>query len=150
MFSTSQNQQPERNIEFFTTNQEGEENIEIFDLNKIFQMNFSYNFDILKNLIEAFMKNQKYIQNEMKEKQAKILDLEAQLLDLKLQIDSSGAKMEINNDANKELISAIKENKDEINKSVADNKNEETTGNDEIINQIIVSKNKIIFIFRKK
>lgn len=150
MFSTSQNQQPERNIEFFTTNQEGEENIEIFDLNKIFQMNFSYNFDILKNLIEAFMKNQKYIQNEMKEKQTKILDLEAQLLDLKLQIDSSGAKMEINNDANKELISAIKENKDEINKSVANNKIEETTGNDEIINQIIVSKNKIIFIFRKK
>ena len=150
MFSTSQNQQPERNIEFFTTNQEGEENIEIFDLNKIFQMNFSYNFDILKNLIEAFMKNQKYIQNEMKEKQTKILDLEAQLLDLKLQIDSSGAKMEINNDANKELISAIKENKDEINKSVGDNKIEEKTGNDEIINQIIVSKNKIIFIFRKK
>lgn len=150
MFSTSQNQQPERNIEFFTTNQEGEENIEIFDLNKIFQMNFSYNFDILKNLIEAFMKNQKYIQNEMKEKQTKILDLEAQLLDLKLQIDSSGAKMEINNDANKEIISSIKENKDEINKSVANNKIEETTGNDEIINQIIVSKNKIIFIFRKK
>ena len=113
-------------------------------------MNFSYNFDILKNLIEAFMKNQKYIQNEMKEKQTKILDLEAQLLDLKLQIDSSGAKMEINNDANKEIISSIKENKDEINKSVANNKIEETTGNDEIINQIIVSKNKIIFIFRKK
>ena len=150
MFSTSQNQQPERNIEFFTTNQEGEENIEIFDLNKIFQMNFSYNFDILKNLIEAFMKNQKYIQNEMKEKQTKILDLEAQLLDLKLKIDSSGAKMEINNDANKEIISSIKENKDETNKSVANNKIEETTGNDEIINQIIVSKNKIIFIFRKK
>ena len=29
------------------------------DLKKIFQMNFSYNFDLLKNLIEALLKNQK-------------------------------------------------------------------------------------------
>ena len=53
MFSTSQKQEPERNIQFQTTNQEGEESIEIFDLNKIFKMKFSYNFDRLKNLKEA-------------------------------------------------------------------------------------------------
>ena len=66
--SSSINQE-ERKVEFQITNQEGEENIEIYDLNKIFK--FSYNFDILKNIIEALMKNQQKIQNELKEKHSK-------------------------------------------------------------------------------
>ena len=76
--NSSLNQEFEHNVEFQTTNQEGEETIEIYDLNKMFQLNFSYNFDLLKNLMEAIMKNQQTIQNDLKTKHTKILDLETQ------------------------------------------------------------------------
>ena len=72
----------EHKVEFFISNIGGKENTEIIDLNKIFQMNFSYNFDLLKNLIEALMKNQKNFQEELKEKTLKINDLENQILAL--------------------------------------------------------------------
>ena len=45
--------------QFFISNIGGKDSAEVIDLNKMFQMNFSYNFDLLKNLIEALMKNQK-------------------------------------------------------------------------------------------
>ena len=147
MFSTSQKER-ERNIQFQTTNQEGEESIEIYDLNKIFQMNFSYNFDILKNLIEALMKNQQNMQNELKGNQTKISDLEEQILELKIN-DNSGRKssriQQLSSiDTNKKLISAIKGNKDAIRKPPNDIKLEVSIGNDDIINKIIVSKKNII------
>ena len=143
MFSTSQKER-ERNIQFQTTNQEGEESIEIYDLNKIFQMNFSYNFDILKNLIEALMKNQQNMQNELKGNQTKISDLEEQILELKINDNSGGKSSRIQQlssiDTNKKLISAIKGNKDAIRKPPNDIKLEVSIGNDDIINKIIVSK----------
>ncbi len=113
--NSSLNQEFEHNVEFQTTNQEGEETIEIYDLNKMFQLNFSYNFDLLKNLMEAIMKNQQTIQNDLKTKHTKILDLETQLLDLKL---GKGIKSSENSDRNQQtetnpkLISVIKGNKD--------------------------------------
>ena len=147
MFSTSQKER-ERNIQFQTTNQEGEESIEIYDLNKIFQMNFSYNFDILKNLIEALMKNQQNMQNELKGNQTKISDLEEQILELKINDNSGGKSSRIQQlssiDTNKKLISAIKGNKDAIRKPPNDIKLEVSIGNDDIINKIIVSKKNII------
>ena len=57
-------EQKEHNVEFFISNIGGKDSPEVIDLNKIFQMNFSYNFDLLKNLMEALMKNQQYIQNK--------------------------------------------------------------------------------------
>jgi hypothetical protein len=75
-------EEKEHKVEFFISNIGGKENPEIVDLNKIFQMNFSYNFDLLKNLIEALMKNQKNFQEELKEKTLKINDLENQILAL--------------------------------------------------------------------
>jgi hypothetical protein len=75
-------EQKEHKVEFFISNIEGKSSAEIIDLNKIFEMNFSYNFDLLKNLIEALMKNQKNFQEELKEKTLKINDLENQILAL--------------------------------------------------------------------
>ena len=78
-------EQKEHKVEFFISNIEGKSSAEIIDLNKIFEMNFSYNFDLLKNLIEALMKNQKNFQEELKEKTLKINDLENQILALTFQ-----------------------------------------------------------------
>ena len=50
---------------------------QIFDLNEIFHIDLSYNFDLLKNLLSTIIKNQKL-------KDEKILDLENQLLDLRI------------------------------------------------------------------
>jgi hypothetical protein len=158
MFSTSQKQEPQRNIQFQTTNQEGEESIEIFDLNKIFQMNFSYNFDILKNLIEALMKNQQNIQNDLKEKETKILELETQILGNKISDNISGDKSARSSknqplssrDSNKKLVSVIKGNQDVLRKPPNDIKLEVSIGNDDTINKIIVSIKIIIIFFRKK
>ena len=49
----------------------------IIDLNKIFHIDLSYNFDLLKNLLSTIIRNQKT-------KDDKILDLDKQLLDLKV------------------------------------------------------------------
>lgn len=136
----------ERNVEFQTTNQEGEESIEIFDLNKIFQ--FSYNFDILKNIMEALMKNQQNIQKELKSKNTKILELESQLLDIKLLLDSENVnKIKVNSDnlktetfdSNPKLFSVAKGNQDILHQPPNDIKLEVSIGNDDNINQIIVS-----------
>ena len=140
--NSSLNQEFEHNVEFQTTNQEGEETIEIYDLNKMFQLNFSYNFDLLKNLMEAIMKNQQTIQNDLKTKHTKILDLETQLLDLKL---GKGIKSSENSERNQlietnpKLISVIKGNKDILRPPPNDVKLEVSIGNDDMINQIIVS-----------
>ena len=140
----------EHNVEFQTTTQEGEENIEIFDLNKIFQLSFTYNFDLLKKIMEALMKNQRSIQNEIKTKNSKILDLESQILDLKILLDSGNIKSitkpqeQTDNqqassfDSNPKLFSVIKGNQDILHPPSNDVKLEVSIGYDDIINQIIV------------
>lgn len=55
---------------------------QIFDLNEIFHIDLSYNFDLLKNLLSTIIRNQK-------SKDDKILDLENQLLDLKVLLSDS-------------------------------------------------------------
>lgn len=138
--------QEERNVELQTKNQEGEESIEIFDLNKIFK--FSYNFDILKNIMEALMKNQQNMQKELKSKNTKILELESQLLDIKLILDSgSVGKLPTKSDkqqaqtfdSNPKLFSVTKGNQDILRQPPNDIKLEVSIGNDDNINQIIVS-----------
>ena len=140
----------------------GKESAEVVDLNKIFQMNFSYNFDLLKNLIEALLKNQKNFQSELKEKTNKIMDLENQLLDLKLSSvkeevttntksklePSSFQQIEINSEPEKlinpKLLLVIKGDKNIIKTPPNDIKLEESSNNNDEMNKIIVS---IIFIF---
>ena len=64
--------------------------IPIFDLNKIFQINFSYNFDLLKGLLETLIKNQQETQkdllNSKKENEMKINELERKIIDMKILI----------------------------------------------------------------
>ena len=59
-----------------------------YDLNKIFHLDFSYNFDLLKNLLCQIIKNQKI-------KDDKISSLEKQLLDFKTTFDESIGDPEI-------------------------------------------------------
>ena len=143
--------QEERNVEFQTTNQEGEESIEIYDLNKIFQ--FSYNFEVLKNIMEALMKNQQNMLKELKSKHAEILDLQSQLLDIKLLLDPHNrkekelSKLQVKPtnqqiptlDTNIKLFSVIKGNQDILRSPPNDIKLEVSIGNDDNINAIIVS-----------
>ena len=155
-------EQKERKVEFFISNMGGKESAEVVDLNKIFQMNFSYNFDLLKNLIEALLKNQKNFQSELKEKTNKIMDLENQLLDLKLSSvkeevttntksklePSSFQQIEINSEPekliNSKLLLVIKGDKNIIKTPPNDIKLEESSNNNDEMNKLIVS---IIFIF---
>ena len=59
----STNTEPPHNIEFPILSTSEQDNIKIYDLNKIFH--FSYNFDLLKNLIESLIQNQTELQNEI-------------------------------------------------------------------------------------
>ena len=64
--------------------------IPIFDLNQIFKINFSYNFDLLKGLLESLIKNQqealKDFLKSKKESEIKINELEHKILDMKITI----------------------------------------------------------------
>ena len=60
----------------------------IYDLNKIFHLDFSYNFDLLKNLLCQIIKNQKI-------KDDKIASLEKQILDFKTTFDDAVGDPEI-------------------------------------------------------
>ena len=64
MSITENNTEP-LNIEFPLISQDESEDMKTFDLNKIFQMNVTYNFDILKNLILSLIQNQKQFQNQL-------------------------------------------------------------------------------------
>jgi len=62
--------------------------IPIFDLNQIFKINFSYNFDLLKGLLESLIKNQQETQKDLlkskKESEMKINELERKIIDMKI------------------------------------------------------------------
>lgn len=105
------------------------------DLNKIFQLNLSYNFDLLKNVLEGLLKAQKDAQDEIsdlrkenEDKNEKMNELEQKLLDMHILIQNSvgdskaAAKLK---EAKKELeiahekereIAAAKKKQDEENK----------------------------------
>lgn len=165
------NQKEEHNIEIPVVTEEGDEGIKLFDLNKIFQLNFSYNFEILKNLIETVINNQKRFQNEMDDKNSRLSELEAQLLDYKILLNDKNG--------DKETIQQLTEKKSKINQQSQGKNNiqipsrasvrlhkggirpppndiklEVSIGNDDVINKIIVSyiKYKLFFelIYRKK
>ena len=156
-------EQKEHNVEFFISNIGGKDSSEVIDLNKMFQMNFSYNFDLLKNLIEALLKNQKNFQTELKEKTMKLVELENKLLDLQLASSSqeipepskkprsSFQQLEINTGAeinmSSKLLSVIKGDSNAIKFPPKDIQLEESTANDEKTNNLIVSILNIIIIY---
>lgn len=121
----------------------------IYDLNKIFHVDFSYNFDLLKNLLCQIIKNQKI-------KDDKISSLEKQLLDFKAIFDESIGDPEIAKklrEAKPKITSLLLKGKEFPDTSCLHNvirpppNNiilEPSPKNDPIINQIIVSNNNIL------
>ena len=116
----------------------------IYDLNKIFHVDFSYNFDLLKNLLCQIIKNQKI-------KDDKISSLEKQLLDFKSIFDESIGDPEIAKklrEAKPKITSLLLKGKEFPDTSCLHNAIrpppnniilEPSPKNDPIINQIIVS-----------
>ena len=119
----------------------------IIDLNKIFHIDLSYNFDLLKNLLSTIIKNQKT-------KDDKILDLENQLLNFKILLNDTLKDPEASKRLSKSKISTLllkgKEFPDTscLNYVISRPRDiplEPSPKNEPIINQIIVSFN-IYFI----
>lgn len=120
------------------------ENKQIFDLNKIFHIDLSYNFDLLKNLLSTLIKNQKL-------KDEKITELENQILDLRIAFnEESKDKKKVR----KSLIPPIQDSENKQEAINTDNLSiklkppksepvlEISDDNDPTVNKIIVRKNK--------
>jgi len=131
------------------------------DLNKVFQINFSYNIELLKNLLEGILKFQKSTEEEIeslkednKEKNLKIKKLES-----KLSGSGTGYMNEKQKEDNmKRRKSIIADNKGSLkfghitNPFDENNILEPSDENSEIVNKIIVSYNlfindKFLFVF---
>ena len=122
----------------------------IYDLNKIFHLDFSYNFDLLKNLLCQIIKNQKI-------KDDKIASLEKQILDFKTTFDDAVGDPEIAKElreAKPKMTSLLLKGKEFPDTSCLHNiirpppNNiilETSPKNEPIINQIIVSIKFLIF-----
>ena len=76
MSSTDREKEIETENAFNVELNENNQTKTTIDLNKIFHIDLSYNFDLLKDLLSTIIKNQKL-------KDDKILDLESQILDFK-------------------------------------------------------------------
>ena len=138
---SSQENEKEFNVEL---NSKNSQNKTIIDLNKIFHIDLSYNFDLLKNLLSTIIQNQKL-------KDDKILDLESQLIDFKtlfneaLKDPENLKKLQDNKSKISSLLLKGKEFPDtsclhNIIRPPPNNVNLETSPkNDPIVNQIIVS-----------
>lgn len=123
------------------------------DLNKVFQINFSYNVELLKNLLEGMLKFQKTTEGEIealkeenKEKNIKIRKLESKLLGL----GNVNIKEE-KRQKNEGILSA--ENKDKkSSRFFIHNPTEEnivlkvSDSNNDVTNKIIVSNKLHLFI----
>jgi hypothetical protein len=81
---SSKNENENENLPEFNIEINGNDNQQktTIDLNKIFHIDLSYNFDLLKNLLSTIIKNQKT-------KDDKILDLENQLLNFKILLNDT-------------------------------------------------------------
>jgi len=80
--------------------------IPIFDLNQIFQINFSYNFELLKSLLESLINNQQETQKELlnikKESGLKINELERRIIDMKISMSDPEYAQELEKEKNLE------------------------------------------------
>lgn len=137
-------------------NIEGLNENNICDLNKVFQINFSYNVDLLKNLLEGILKFQKATEEELemikednKEKNIKIRKLESKLGSISssspIKIDINEIKKEKKQKNNENiLISEKNENANTGKISIYNPRDdkiilEPSDSNSDIINKIIVS-----------
>jgi hypothetical protein len=147
-------------------NMEGLNESNMCDLNKVFQINFSYNVELLKNLLEGILKFQKTTEEEIeaikednKDKNMKIRKLESKLMGMGRDNISNQIKIKINEDKKDKdkvdekkpkkvepiLISENNENKNMIKKTIYNPQDDNiilqtSDSNMDIINKIIVSK----------
>ena len=130
------------------------DNKQTFDLNKIFHIDLSYNFDLLKNLLSTIIKNQKI-------KDQKIAELENQILDLKIAFNEDANKNKEKRKSRKSILLPIQEtetkldlNTDNLSVQLKPPRNdpvlEISEENDPVVNNIIVSIINIILINSKK
>lgn len=128
--------------------------IPIFDLNKIFRISFSYNFDVLKSLLETLITNQVESQKELlnlkKENEIKINEIERMIVDMKIALSNPHPKVleELQKEKQK-LQHESQKIKNKIIKEKALENKERNEANAKILNELAVS----IFvynIFRKK
>jgi len=121
----------------------GTDDKQIFDLNKIFHIDLSYNFDLLKNLLSSIIKNQKL-------KDEKITELENQILDLRIANNENVDKKKEEKKTPKSILSPNKSEENGEDKSEKDLLFElkppkrdlvleESEQNQPIVNKIIVS-----------
>ncbi len=120
------------------------DNNQIFDLNKIFHIDLSYNFDLLKNLLSTIIKNQKL-------KDQKIIELENQILDLKIAFNEDANKNKEKRKSKKSILLPIQETENKLDLMNTDNLSgqlkpprkepvlEISEENDPVVNKIIVS-----------
>jgi hypothetical protein len=120
--------------------------IPIFDLNKIFQINLSYNFDILKSLLETLITNQVESQKELlnlkKENEIKINEIERMIVDMKIALSNPHPKVleELQKEKQKLQQDAQKIKNKIIKEKVLENK-ERNEANAKILNELAVSIN---------
>ena len=108
---------------------ESKRKIPIFDLNQVFKINFSYNFDMLKSLLESLINNQQETQKELlkirKESEIKINELERKIIDMKISISNPESIQELEKEKGKLQIESEKmKNKVLKEKYLEDEKNE--------------------------
>ena len=125
-----------------TENNNEVEEIPVFDLNKIFQFNFSYNFDILKSLLETLIRNQQEYQREIikmkKDNEIKINEIESNIVDMRIALSSPQFLEELKKEKEK-----LKIEQEIIKNKIIKEKNLEKIQNEnnrQLINELTVSK----------
>ena len=121
-----------------------DDDIPIFDLDKLFQFNFnfSYNFEILKTLLEKLILNQQESQKELikirKNHEIKINEIEKNIIDMKIKISNPQIVEELKKEKDK-----ILQESERIKKKIIREKNlelkEEKEANSTLINNLEVS-----------
>jgi hypothetical protein len=127
-------------------NEKKRREIPIFDLNKIFQINLSYNFDILKSLLETLITNQVESQKELlnlkKENEIKINEIERIIIDMKIALSNPHPKVleELQKEKQKLQKESLKIKNKIIKEKALENK-ERNEENAKILNELAVSIN---------
>ena len=144
--NNKENKENKDNKDNNNNNENKRKEIPIFDLNKIFQINLSYNFDILKSLLETLITNQVESQKELlnlkKENEIKINEIERMIVDMKIALSNPHPKVleELQKEKQKLQHDAQKIKNKIIKEKALENK-ERNEANAKILNELAVSIN---------
>lgn len=144
MSSIDQNSK-QHNVEFPILKSEGGEDIQIYDLNKIFQM--TYNFDLLKNLLESLIENQKKLKAETSNITSQLREVRSTLSlpNVVVPQETAESQPEKKQGGGGKPPAITPRKAGVIRPPPIDNRLEISVNNDDVINKIIVSKLYIIF-----